>query len=454
MAEQNQLTLQSRITAYMVVISVLLIAVFTFMQVNNQLKTLTQHNIFKSKLGATLAKNALENALLKTPQSQLQPDALNKTLDNLKKLGIIEDIDIAAQDGKIIASTNKYSLNLSLPPKEQQAVKMLFKSAGQTKSEIDKRQSIALQYLPLIQTIPPLEDETQPAQSVSYAAKISYSIGNLNEALKEVYVPCVFIAAIIIVANIILSIALSKVVVGPLKILNSATKEIAAGNLNLRVELPTGDEIEEVANTFNDMTVALIRMKERAENANPLTKLPGNNVIHEEIEKRIADKRKFVVVYSDLDNFKAFNDKYGIGAGDQAIKMTAAVMQESLKSGSPDDFLGHEGGDDFLLLTTPDKAKAVTNYITSEFDKRIRALYDKEDLGRGYIVAKSREGDIKQFPIMTVSLAGVSNITQDLTSYGQITNICANVKKIAKKTSGSVFVLDRRTGETPDSTEH
>ena len=218
---------------------------------------------------------------------------------------------------------------------------MLFKSAGQTKSEIDKRQSIALQYLPLIQTIPPLEDETQPAQSVSYAAKISYSIGNLNEALKEVYVPCVFIAAIIIVANIILSIALSKVVVGPLKILNSATKEIAAGNLNLRVELPTGDEIEEVANTFNDMTVALIRMKERAENANPLTKLPGNNVIHEEIEKRIADKRKFVVVYSDLDNFKAFNDKYGIGAGDQAIKMTAAVMQESLKSGSPDDFLGH-----------------------------------------------------------------------------------------------------------------
>lgn len=190
-------------------------------------------------------------------------------------------------------------------------------------------------------------------------------------------------------------------------------------------------------------------MKERAENASPLTKLPGNNVIHEEIEKRIADKKKFVVVYSDLDNFKAFNDKYGIGAGDQAIKLTAAVMQEGLKKGGLDDFLGHEGGDDFVLLTTPDKAEAVTCYITSDFDKRIRALYNKEDLERGYIVSKSREGEIKQFPIMTLSLAGVSNINQQLTSYGQITNICASVKKVAKKTPGSVFVLDKMPEGAP-----
>jgi len=145
----------------------------------------------------------------------------------------------------------------------------------------------------------------------------------------------------------------------------------------------------------------------------------------------------------DLDNFKSFNDKYGIGLGDQAIKLTAEVLQESLKSGNAEDFLGHEGGDDFVLITTPEKAEPVTNYIINEFDKRIRTLYDKKDLESGYITAASREGEIKQFPIMTISLAGVSNINQDLGSYGQITNICAAIKKSAKKVARSNFILDK-----------
>jgi len=150
-------------------------------------------------------------------------------------------------------------------------------------------------------------------------------------------------------------------------------------------------------------------------------------------------------VYSDLDNFKAFNDKYGIGAGDKAIKLTSKLMEESLKKGNPDDFLGHEGGDDFVLLTTPEKAEAVASYITSEFDKQIRLLYSKEDLEKGSIIAKARDGTIKEFPIMTISLAGVSNELKSLNSYAEVTNICAEVKKKAKHATGSAFVLDKRT---------
>ena len=429
----TRLTLQSRITVSMVMITIFLIAVFTFIQLNGQLATITQHNIFRAKLGAMLAKNALENAVLGVPEAE-QLKALDQALNNLKQSSILEKADIINNSYQIVASTDKYARNMKLAAKEQNALKGLFKSNGQkiqNQSQIDKIYKLILQYIPLAQS-----------ENVVYVAKISYPLGNINEALKQVYMPCIFIAIVIILANILLSVVLSKTILGPLHILNDATKEIAGGKLELRVNLPTGDEIEEVANTFNDMTVALIHMKERAENANPLTKLPGNNVIHEEIEKRLNDKRKFVVVYSDLDNFKAFNDKYGIGAGDVAIKLTAEIMHESLKLGSPDDFMGHEGGDDFVLLTIPEKAKAVTDYITSEFDKKIRALYTKEDLERGFIVAKSREGETKQFPIMTLSLAGVSNISRPLSSYGEITNICASVKKVAKKTPGSVFVLD------------
>lgn len=445
MPYQTKLTLQSRITAYLIIMAAVLTAIFTFLQINNQLNTLTQHNIYRAKSGVMLVKNALENALLETVDARQHPAVLESAIRSLTQSGIAENVDIINQEGQIIATTNKYSRLSKLSGREELILKTLFKPTKQSqqhKPQINKDKRLIIQYVPINQLVVSSPETADVSSKVFYIARVNHSLGNINDALKGVYLPVIFVAIMIIFANVILSVILSKIIIGPLGVLNNATKEIASGKLELRVNLPTGDEIEEVANTFNDMTAALARMKERAENANPLTKLPGNNVIHEEIEKRLADKIKFVVVYSDLDNFKAFNDKYGIGAGDVAIKLTAQIMQESLKAGAPNDFLGHEGGDDFVLLTVPEKTEAVTKYITTEFDKRIRSLYTKEDLDRGYIVAKSREGEIKQFPIMTLSLAGVSNITRPLTSYGEITNICASVKKVAKKIPGSVFVLD------------
>ena len=157
-----------------------------------------------------------------------------------------------------------------------------------------------------------------------------------------------------------------------------------------------------------------------------------------------------MVIYCDLDNFKAFNDKYGIAKGDDAIKLTAEVFKEASKAkGNPGDFIGHEGGDDFILLTTPEKAQAVADHITSEFDKRVRSLYSEEDLKQGFIIARARDGAIKQFPIMTISLAGVTNAHRDITSYGEVTNIAAEVKKKAKAIEGSVFVIDIRKDSKP-----
>jgi len=189
-----------------------------------------------------------------------------------------------------------------------------------------------------------------------------------------------------------------------------------------------------------------VKMQRRAENANPLTKLPGNIVIMEEVEKRIAAGTKFTVIYGDLDNFKAFNDKYGIHKGDEAIKLCSVIFKEAVKHcGNSRDFLGHEGGDDFILLTSPDKTESIAQYIMSEFDKRVRSLYEQEDLQRGHIIAHDRDGQVKHFPIMTISLAGVTNQHRQITTYGQVTNIAAEVKKKAKSQQKSCFVLDVRT---------
>ena len=133
---------------------------------------------------------------------------------------------------------------------------------------------------------------------------------------------------------------------------------------------------------------------------------------------------------------------------DVAIKLTADIFKESAKiKGNPDDFVGHEGGDDFIIITSPEKSQDVADYITSEFDKKVRQLYNQEDLSQGFIIAHARDGSVKQFPIMTISLAGVTNVTREINSYAEVTNIVADVKKKAKAIEGSVFVLDKRTGD-------
>jgi diguanylate cyclase (GGDEF)-like protein len=255
----------------------------------------------------------------------------------------------------------------------------------------------------------------------------------------------VIVGILLILINIFLGISLSRLVIGPIKVFNKAAGAIADGSLDLRVKIHTDDELEELAKSFNYMTAELVKMKARAENANPLTKLPGNIVIMEEVERLIKEDKKFTVVYADLDNFKAFNDKYGIHKGDEAITMTGNIFKEAIKNkGNESDFVGHEGGDDFIILTSPESAEAVTDYITHNFDERVKSLYNKEDLDRGHIVAHSREGEVKKFPIMTISLAGVTNQYRPISNYSEITNIVAEVKKKAKNKDGSCFVLDKR----------
>jgi diguanylate cyclase (GGDEF)-like protein len=278
-----------------------------------------------------------------------------------------------------------------------------------------------------------------------YLAKLSFSTGNIRKAAKDILVPITLTAVAVILGNLFLGFVLLREVVWPIKVLNMATKDIASGNLDLRVRIKTNDEIQELGETFNDMTIALKKMKERAENANPLTKLPGNNVIREEVEQRIRRKEKFVAIHLDLDNFKAYNDRYGIAKGDEVIKFTSKVLERAVKEkGNENDFIGHEGGDDFFLITTPDKAEAVADFIITEFDSRIKAFYSKQDLELGYIMERDRRGELIKYPIMTISLAGVTNQFKPIATYGDLTNIAVEIKHKAKETKKSNFLLDRR----------
>ncbi len=190
---------------------------------------------------------------------------------------------------------------------------------------------------------------------------------------------------------------------------------------------------------------AKIRRVEVDASLSPLTRLPGNLAIEAELRRRIDTHEPFAVLYLDLDNFKAFNDVYGFTHGDEAIQLVATTSVDLVRRrGTPQDFVGHIGGDDFLIVTLPDRAEEIAREIIDSFDRDIRILYSQEDLRQGYIETRDRRGTLNRFPIMSLSIAIISNQQRKLENYAQIGEAAAELKRYAKSISGSVYVKDKR----------
>lgn len=190
---------------------------------------------------------------------------------------------------------------------------------------------------------------------------------------------------------------------------------------------------------------AKIRRVEVDSSLSPLTRLPGNLAIEAEIRRRLNDREKFAVLYEDLDHFKAFNDVYGFTHGDEAIQLIASITVDVVRRrGTPRDFVGHIGGDDFIIVTEPDRADEIAQQIIDDFTRDIRGLYNPQDLRRGYLETRDRRGTLNRFPIMTISIAVVSNELREFSNYAQVGEAAAELKRYAKSIAGSVFVKDKR----------
>jgi diguanylate cyclase (GGDEF)-like protein len=188
-----------------------------------------------------------------------------------------------------------------------------------------------------------------------------------------------------------------------------------------------------------------LRRIDRNRRANPLTGLHGNLEIQMEINYRIARETPFAVIYLDMDNFKAFNDVYGFASGDRAIKMTADIITDNVHIlGSQCDFIGHIGGDDFIAITKPAHASKICDGIVNDFDKKIQTLYSDIDRKNGYITTMNRQGDMINYPIISISIAVVTSEHRKLVNHIQVAEIAAEVKKKTKSINGSVYLFDQR----------
>jgi diguanylate cyclase (GGDEF)-like protein len=189
----------------------------------------------------------------------------------------------------------------------------------------------------------------------------------------------------------------------------------------------------------------IFRRIDRNRNANPLTGLNGNIEIQREVTSRISRGLDFAVIYADLDNFKAYNDVYGYSNGDRIIVLTADIITDQVTLfGNPDDFIGHVGGDDFIMVTTSDKAESICQSVIAEFDEKVLNFYNAEDREMGVITTKNRRGEVDTFPLMTISLAIVTNARREIDSHIEVGEIAAEVKKKLKTMPGSNYFLDRR----------
>ncbi|HVD31848.1 MAG TPA: response regulator [Methylomirabilota bacterium] len=175
---------------------------------------------------------------------------------------------------------------------------------------------------------------------------------------------------------------------------------------------------------------------------NPLSGLPGNPTITEEIDARLARNEDFALLYVDIDRFKEFNDHYGFTRGDRVITMLAEILTHV--AGADERFVGHIGGDDFVVLARTDEAEAIAEKITRGFDEAIRSQYDPADRARGWIEAHDRGGRLRHFPFATVSI-GIVNIPPGrFDGATAAARAAAEVKEVAKRRVGSAWAVDRR----------
>jgi diguanylate cyclase (GGDEF)-like protein len=189
-----------------------------------------------------------------------------------------------------------------------------------------------------------------------------------------------------------------------------------------------------------------LRRAKEMRNLSPLTGLPGNIRIQEEIERQVRDGRPFAVLYCDLDHFKTYNDQKGFVRGDRLIQSTAKIIQDAVETNDGSQgFVGHVGGDDFVAIVDPESAEKVARSICERFDVVRAEYYDPEDLERGFVRMEDRKGVLQDIPLVGVSVGIASSSRRAFAHYGEAVAVATEMKQFAKREPGSTYAIDQRT---------
>ncbi|MHB0991360.1 MAG: EAL domain-containing protein [Burkholderiales bacterium] len=281
------------------------------------------------------------------------------------------------------------------------------------------------------QTVLPVLEGEMPVGLLSRTLVDKFSHGYIRDLYSRK--PCtVFMDSNPLIVDMEMSIVeLSQLV------LMQGQKRFADGFILVRDKVYAG-----VGSNFALMQEMTKQQIQEARYANPLTMLPGNVPINEQIELLLENAQSFWVCYVDLDSFKPFNDVFGYRRGDELIKLTAEVLIRHIDSDI--DFVGHIGGDDFFVLFQSENWEERCINILSAFDQAVNGFVLQEELGVGSYSAEDRRGNRMEYGFPTLSIGIVPVIRNQFQEVHEIAVVAAEVKKEAKKTAGSSLYIDQR----------
>lgn len=226
--------------------------------------------------------------------------------------------------------------------------------------------------------------------------------------------------------------------------LQYATHRIASGDFDHDPRIDSGDEIGSLSQDFRQMAVRLKELEQISLDASPLTRLPGNIAIERDINRRLRDRATFAMCYIDLDNFKSYNDHYGYIKASELLKEVGKLIYDQVRAlGNPDAFVGHIGGDDFVVIISADLAEAACRTIIKSIDALVPGYYSEQDRRAGAIEGVDRYGVQRSFPLISVSIAALVCRPGDYGHAAEIATAAAAVKDQVKESAGSNYVIVR-----------
>lgn len=192
--------------------------------------------------------------------------------------------------------------------------------------------------------------------------------------------------------------------------------------------------------------MSTLRRNKEFREVSPLTGLPGNSRIRREIAERVRSGADYAVGYIDIDRFKSVNDRYGFVRGDEFINALARSLHRAVLSvGPPPAFLGHVGGDDFVIVCTPEQVRPLTEQAVVDFEKAADELYDPEDAARGYVELRDRRGNVRKAALVTLSIGVCLSVAERrFTDPLEAIAVASEMKAVAKSQPGSYVAIDRR----------
>jgi GGDEF domain-containing protein len=428
--------LLSTALAYLV-ITVLTITVFVLLVFENQLDLISQNAVLSSLNAGTAVKYSLD--AIGTGPAPLDEAAFARIDDMAKKAGLLRTT-VFAEDGRVLHAAGAASAAAATPEEFAGINEAILKRDFESRlfsHHVDMPGRTVELYIPF----------SYGTDRIA-VAKVAVPMRDIARQMGYLYRQCGIIALLILALHSGFFVLVARILIRPLRGLLAATEKVSRGILEVRVPVLREDEIGHLTHAFNEMSVALQQMRQEARESNPLTGLPGNISIARHIDERLRAGAVIAVLYCDLDNFKAYNDAYGFSKGDEAILYTRDTLLKTFEElAVTDGFVGHEGGDDFIAVTGFDTWEPCVRRFMSLFDAGVPLLYTEADRSNGFLESVDRKGRRQRFPLMTVSVAVVTNQWRSFIRHQEIAETAAELKKVAKKADGTVgsrFAIDRR----------